>query len=136
MYGTISLKLKMEKIMDYKILAKALKFAFLPTLSVFVCIWFAVLSVTDVFQFLLSDSGWAIAMRIFLLVVEVAIIAYMYFYYLEEEKIKEGLRSEDGWQERGTNKSQIYEVTRWEYSNEKIKIKKIDSETVIIKKNG
>lgn len=120
--------------MNYKILARALKFAFLPTLSVFVCIWFAVLSVTDVFQFLLSDSGWAIAMRIFLLIVEVAIVAYMYFYYLKEEKIKEGLRSEDGWEVKGDTGDYVRDVCSWGYGSKKIKVKKIDSETVIIKK--
>lgn len=76
---------------NYPILRKALGFAFLPTLLVIIVAMFATLSFTSVFELLLSDSWWAILLRIVLLVIEVGIVYFMYDYYLTQEKTKKAI---------------------------------------------
>lgn len=102
--------------MNIKILMQALKFACLPTLSILVLLFFGFFSITETFAFISSNSGWAIALRVAIVLAEGALVWYMYDHYLkiETEKIyreariktKEDLKSEavksrdtSGWRE-------------------------------------
>lgn len=80
-----SLVTKTTATMNIKALFKAIRFAFLPTLSVLILLFFAFFSISKTIAFISSDSGWAIALRIFLVVAELAMIVIMYFHYLAEE---------------------------------------------------
>lgn len=88
-----NLKLKQMKI---KYLFQALKFACLPTISVLLLIICGFFSISKALDWISSDSGWAIALRILLVIGEIALVAVMYFNYEEEgEKLeKERIRRE------------------------------------------
>ena len=79
------------KQMKTKYLFQALKFACLPTLSVLLLIVCGFFSVTKALDWISSDSSWAIALRILLVIGEIALVAIMYFNY-EEEGEKEAQR--------------------------------------------
>lgn len=81
--------------MDIKLLLKALKFACLPTLSVLVLLICGFFSITKAIAWISSDQGFAITIRVLLVIAEIALIWYMYSLYVEEEKLKKMLEGED-----------------------------------------
>jgi hypothetical protein len=74
--------------MNTKSLAKALKFACLPTLSLLLLLFFAFFSISKTVEFISSDDGLAITLRIVAFVAEVVLIGYYYAVYVKEEIIK------------------------------------------------
>lgn len=72
------------KRMKTKYLFQALKFACLPTLSVLLLIVCGFFSITKALDWISSDSGFAIALRIILVLAEIALVVIMYFNYEEE----------------------------------------------------
>lgn len=74
--------------MNIKVLAKALRFACIPTLSVIVLLFCGFFSISKTIDFLQSNNGWAIALRIILAIGEITLIVVMYRQYLKED-IKE-----------------------------------------------
>jgi hypothetical protein len=82
--------------MNIKIFAKALRFACLPTLSILVLLFCGFFSISKTLAFISSSDGWAIALRVGLMIAEIALIYIMYMQYLEahikEEKEKENVR--------------------------------------------
>ena len=71
-----------------RILVKALRFAFIPTLSVCLLLFFGFFSVKDTLDFIGSRNGWAILLRVVLALAELALIVFMYIFYLNEEKME------------------------------------------------
>ncbi len=64
-----------------KALIKAMQFLCLPTLSLLIIIFFWFFSWTDFIAFLTSKSGWAGALRVGVVILEVILVYYMYEYY-------------------------------------------------------
>jgi len=94
--------------MNIKVLMQALKFACLPTLSILVLLFFGFFSITETFAFISSSNGWAIALRIAIIIAEGGLVMYMYFHYLEieEKRLKhEALLSSKESLKEGTTKS-------------------------------
>ncbi len=78
--------------MKTKYLLQALKFACLPTLSVLVLLFVGFFSVTKPLAFISSDNGFAIALRVLLVIAELSLVYYMYKMYEEEDKKQELLK--------------------------------------------
>lgn len=76
--------------MKVKAFMMALKFACLPTLSLLVLLFFGFFSISKTIDFISSNNGWAIFLRIFCVILEIALIWFMYNKYLKEECIKSG----------------------------------------------
>lgn len=123
---------------NYPILRKALGFAFLPTLLVIVVAMFATLSFTSVFEFLLSDSGWAIVLRIILLIVEVGLVWGLYEHYSKREEIKKVIDEidDDSLYRKIGKEKEVYELFNDSFSSNPFtyKARKISSNIIILKK--
>lgn len=74
--------------MNMTALTKALKFACLPTLSLLLLLFFAFFSISKTIEFISSNDGLAITLRIVAFVAEVALIVYYYTVYAKEEVLK------------------------------------------------
>lgn len=75
--------------METKYLFQALKFACLPTLSILTLLFFGFFDIAKTIEFISSDNGWAIALRVFLVIAEMLLIYGMYDYYKTEGDKKE-----------------------------------------------
>ena len=93
------------KQMNFKILGKAMGFMFLPTLGVLLMLLVGFFDPIQMWNWIKSDSAWAIIVRIFIFVIEISLITYLYFDYLEEE-INENIKKET--ESDGTCKSINY----------------------------
>lgn len=71
--------------MKTKYLFKALKFACLPTLSVLILLFFGFFSISKTIDFISSDSGWAIFLRVLLVLLELALVIIMYHHYKDTD---------------------------------------------------
>lgn len=78
------------KQMKIKYLFQALKFACLPTLSILVLLFCGFFSISKTIDFISSDSGWAIALRVLLVIAEIVLIIVMYLQYEKEGIFEEG----------------------------------------------
>lgn len=122
--------------MDYKALVKALKFIFLPTLAVLLFIWFATLSLTGVLSFIVSDSGWAIAVRILLLLIEGALVWWMYDKYRIEHMLEStDTLPKDKWIKAPPSSPLKYLFDEFDYSLHYLESRVIDSDTIVIQRN-
>lgn len=74
--------------MKLKAFMMALKFACLPTLSILVLLFFGFFSISRTIEFISSNNGWAIFLRILSVIIEIALIWFMYEKYLKEETLK------------------------------------------------
>lgn len=74
--------------MNYKILLKAMGLMFLPTLSVLFIMLVGFFDFTAMKDFITSNSGWAIFLRILLVLLEVVCVVYLYLHYSKEDLIK------------------------------------------------
>lgn len=70
---------KNSKRMNLKILFKAMSFMFLPTLGVMLLLLVGFWSATDLWKFIISDTGGAITIRILLFIAECGLVIGMYF---------------------------------------------------------
>lgn len=82
--------------MNYKILFKSLKFAFLPTFSVLMLLFFAFFSISKTLAFIGSNNWIAILLRVILFVAEVGLVCYMYNQYIEEENLNAAISLKEG----------------------------------------
>lgn len=73
--------------MNIKLLIKAMSFMFIPTLSVLLMLLVGFFDPIALWQFIKSDSGWAILIRVLLFVIEIGLVAIMYYRYEEEEEM-------------------------------------------------
>lgn len=76
------------KQMNFKILGKAMGFMFLPTLGVLLMLLIGFFDPIDMWNWIKSDSGWAIFTRIIIFILETGLVIHLYFDYLKKE-IKE-----------------------------------------------
>lgn len=67
--------------MKIKYLFQALRFACLPTLSILVLLFFGFFSIDKTISFISSNDGWAIFLRVLLVIAEITLIIYMYIDY-------------------------------------------------------
>lgn len=81
--------------MNFKILGKAMGFMFLPTLGVLLMLLVGFFDPIQMWNWIKSDSAWAIIVRIFIFVIEISLITYLYFDYLKKE-INENIKKETG----------------------------------------
>lgn len=75
--------------MNTKALMQALRFACLPTISVLILLFFGFFSITKTIAFISSDNGWAIAIRVILVIAEMCLIWFMYEIYDKQIKAEE-----------------------------------------------
>lgn len=118
--------------MNVTALTKALKFACLPTLSLLALLFFGFFSITKTIEFIASDNGWAIFLRIVAFLAEVFLILYFYEEYKKEEIIN-GIKATN----KGSISSykEIYKIKNyWSSSDIYIVYETEDSNTVIIKR--
>jgi len=83
------------KQMNLKILMKAMSFMFLPTLGVLLMLLVGFFDPIMLWTWIKSPSGWAVFTRILLFILEIGLIALMYFHYLEEYNKEEYLKGCD-----------------------------------------
>lgn len=74
--------------MKVKAFMMALKFACLPTLSLLILLFFGFFSISKTIDFIASNNGWAVFLRILCVVMEIVLIWFMYDKYLKEESLK------------------------------------------------
>lgn len=79
--------------MKIKAFMMALKFACLPTLSLLVLLFFGFFSISKTIDFIASNNGWAIFLRIFCVIAEIVLVILMYNKYLKEECLKNAGKS-------------------------------------------
>ncbi len=85
--------------MNIKYLFQALRFACLPTLSVLTILFFAFFDIGKTIGFISSDHGFAITLRIILVIGEIALVIAMYFKYQHEGELENSIKG---------NKSKTY----------------------------
>lgn len=73
----------------YKSLMRAIQFAFLPTISLLLLLFFGFFSIEKTINFITSDSFWAIAIRVIAFLAEIVLIWALYNDYAKEEKQEE-----------------------------------------------
>lgn len=76
------------KKMNLRILLKAMSLMFLPTMAVLFVLLVGFFDINAMWVWIKSNSGGAIFARIAMLLAEICLVTYLYFYYLEEEKEK------------------------------------------------
>lgn len=124
--------------MKTKYLFQALKFACLPTLSVLTLLFFGFFDIAKTIAFISSDSGWAITLRVLLVIVEAILIYIMYNHY-EIEGDKKDKRDKAGISENedGTpvdySKS-IYDLRRNWGSSDKYKYYTKSDDIILIER--
>ncbi len=77
------------KQMKMKYLAQALRFACLPTLAVLLLLFFGFFSIDKTMAFISSDNGWAIGLRVILVIAEIGLVYVMYNEFEEKGEIEE-----------------------------------------------
>lgn len=124
--------------MNVTALTKALKFACLPTLSLLALLFFGFFSITKTIEFIASDNGWAILLRIVAFLAEVFLVLYFYDKYKTEEilegninifnktkynstkelyKLKDSWSSSDNYYVYDTNDSNVVCIKRVDKNN-------------------
>lgn len=73
------------KQMNFKVLGKAMGFMFLPTLGVLLMLLIGFFDPIVMWNWIKSDSGWAIFTRIIIFCLEIGLVTYLYFDYLKKE---------------------------------------------------
>lgn len=81
--------------MKIRVLFQALKFACLPTLSILLLLFFGFFSISKTIAFISSDNGWAIFIRVVLVIAEIALVYVMYEHYNEEDTKKQIFENKD-----------------------------------------
>lgn len=81
------------KIMKLKAFTKALQYAFIPTAALLILLFFAFFDVSDTIDFISSNQGGAIALRIIAFVLEVVLVTILYFRNLKEIIVEEGIKN-------------------------------------------
>ena len=76
--------------MKLRAFTKALQYAFLPTASILLLLFFAFFDVSKTINFITSNSGVAIALRVIAFIAEATLVTIFYFRNLKELSIKEG----------------------------------------------
>ncbi len=82
--------------MKTKALLRALKFVCLPTASLLLLLFFGFFSITKTIDFISSDSGWAIFLRVIVFLGEIGLVVYLYLIYLKEETKNEIIKKANG----------------------------------------
>lgn len=90
--------------MNTKIALKALKFAFLPTITILIFMIVGCFSFIEPFKFLISDSTGAIWLRVVLVISEIAAFVIAYCVYFERQPMSE-LNIKVGGLEKSFNKA-------------------------------
>jgi len=81
--------------MNLKVLGKAMGFMFLPTLGVLLMLVVGFFDPIAMWNWIKSNDGWAIAVRIIIFLLETALVIVMYFNYLEDEVKRAALGGKD-----------------------------------------
>lgn len=76
------------KQMNFKILGKAMSFMLLPTLSVLLVLLVGFFDPIAMWNWIKSDSFWAIITRLVIFILEIGLVTSLYFNYLEEDNKK------------------------------------------------
>ena len=76
------------KQMNFKILGKAMGFMFLPTLGVLLMLLIGFFDPIMLWNWIKSDSGWAIFTRIIIFLLETGLVILLYFDYLKKDQIE------------------------------------------------
>ena len=120
--------------MNFRILWKAMSFMFLPTLSVLCLLLVGFFDPIALWEFIRSNSGGAIFVRVILFIIEVTFVAYFYFKYLYEEEFEAALKDPESKCKKGRqinsyteargmlNSSSDNEIFLYDTANPNIKI--------------
>ncbi len=122
--------------MKAKYLFQALKFACLPTLSVLTLLFFGFFNIRKTLDFIGSDNGWAVFLRILLVILEIALIVIVYYHY-EQKGILEDIKKNAGnaVDDKGISISyhdSIYNLFTGQSSNHKFYLHRTDNENISI----
>lgn len=82
--------------MNLRVLGKAMGFMFLPTLGVLLMLVVGFFDPMAMWNWIKSNDGWAIAVRILLFLAETGLVVVMYFYYLEKDAKDGALKGTKG----------------------------------------
>lgn len=74
--------------MDFKILGKAMGYMFMPTLGVLLMLLVGFFDPIAMWNFIKSDNGWAIVIRVVLFLAETGLIYVMYQHFLKKDIIE------------------------------------------------
>lgn len=77
--------------MNFKYLTQALRYAFLPTMIVLFLLCLGFFSINNAVNFLISNNGLAITVRLFLAIAELTLIYFLYRYYEKKGIINSGV---------------------------------------------
>ena len=75
--------------MNIKILLKAMSYMFLPTLAVLVMLLVGFFDPVAMWEFIKSNNGWAIFIRVVIFIIEIVCVVILYYKYAEENSISE-----------------------------------------------
>lgn len=97
--------------MNLRLILKAMSFMFLPTLGVLVILLVGFFDAAAMWDFIKSNNGWAIFVRVTLLLAEIILVIVLYYYYQEQEE-KELVLSGEGNKMFKTNASYDTELQK------------------------
>lgn len=126
------------KQMNLKILGKAMGFMFLPTLGVLLMLLVGFFDPIMLWNWIKSDSGWAVFTRIIIFILEVGLVTILYFDYLKKE-IKENAKSIKGSEEEMCYNTDLYALWGDRKDNDHFKFYKTkteDSNIIIIERKS
>jgi len=109
--------------MNLKVLGKAMGFMFLPTLGVLLMLVVGFFDPIAMWNWIKSNDGWAIFVRIVLFLLETGLVVVMYFYYLDEETKKQafdGKGAKNG--ERRNSRTEICDLYRTATSRDAFRV--------------
>lgn len=122
--------------MKTKYLFQALRFACLPTLSVLMLLFFGFFSISKTLEFISSNDGLAIAIRVLLFIAEVGLILSMYDYYKKigerEEVLGSGEKSGVGI--NVSSRTYVHDIGHWSYDDKFIMYATTNKDMVLIER--
>lgn len=122
--------------MKLKAFMMALKFACLPTLSLLVLLFFGFFSISKTIDFISSNNGWAIFLRILSVIIEIALIWFMYNKYLKEECLKSGGKTVSAGHKTSANNEICHIFGDSRYTKNEYSLHKTDHpDVIVIKRN-
>lgn len=120
--------------MNTKYLFQALKFACLPTLSVLTILFFGFFNISNTIAFISSSNGWAVFLRIILVIAEIALVVIMYKHYEKQGIIADaskGVKPEYG-RRLVDNTSHIRNLRQGWDSNDKFYAHTTENENIVV----
>jgi hypothetical protein len=122
--------------MKTKYLLQSLKFAFLPTICVLILLFFGFFDISETIKFISSNNGFAIMLRVALIVAEITLVYIMYGHYEKKDLRHKAINDP----EKSTGETLYYDTSiyrldsDWSSNDKYVKYRTQDDDVIIIER--